>query len=153
MSLISEISGEEEGAISKINVTSLVDVMFCLLIMFMVATPLMSKDVLQVDVPKARGKTLTEEQFLYSVLSIDAQGTVFLGTVPLAPDIETMSQEISSNDKLKKEGMALIQADKSIAYKRVMDVLEALKKAGIQEVGFLTDPRVKEILAKAGQGG
>ena len=47
--------GDEPMA--SINVTSLVDVMFCLLIMFMVATPLMSKDQMKVKLPKAKLKS------------------------------------------------------------------------------------------------
>ncbi len=71
---------------SAINVTSLVDVMFCLLIMFMVATPLMTPDGVDVDVPAGRGEEITEEEFFYSIISVDKTGKVFLGTLPLSQE-------------------------------------------------------------------
>ena len=130
--------------IAGINVTSLVDVMFCLLIMFMVATPLMSKDEIKIDIPHAKGREITEEEFLYSVISIDANGQVFLGVVPLSKDREQMTREISANDKLKTDGMAFIQGDQNVPYDRVVDILVALKEAGVEQVGFVTNPKIQK---------
>ncbi len=139
-------SGDEP--ISGINVTSLVDVMFCLLIMFMVATPLMSKDQVEIDIPAAKGREITEEEFLYSVISIDASGQVFLGVLPLSSDPAAMASEISANEKLKTDGMAFIQGDQNVPYGRIVDVMVALKNAGVSEVAFVTDPRIQNKGAK-----
>ena len=57
---------ESGEPVSAINVTSLVDVMFCLLIMFMVATPLMTPDGAEVELPPARGEEITLPLFVAS---------------------------------------------------------------------------------------
>lgn len=132
-----------EGPVSAINVTPLVDVMLCLLIIFMVSTPLMApKQPQKIDVPKAKAQAIAEDQFLLSTVSIDAKGDVFLGTVALSRDPSTLANELSSNARLKQEGVAFVQGDANIEFNRIVDVLVALRTAGVSKVGFLTDPKV-----------
>lgn len=140
----SEPGADGDEAMATINVTSLIDVMFCLLIGFMVATPLMNQEKLPIEIPKARGDVITEEEFLYSVISIDATGQVFIGVLPLSKDKTTMMDEVANNTKLKEDGRAFIQGDANAPYENVLDVLVALKKAGVSDVGFVTDPRMDE---------
>ena len=131
-----------EGPVAGINVTPLVDVMLCLLVIFMVSTPLMAPEPpMKISVPKAVGSPVAEEQFLLSTISIDAKGSVFLGTVGLSSDPVTLGAELSSNAKMKEAGMVFIQGDENITFDRVVDVLVALRTAGVSKVGFLTDPR------------
>ncbi len=138
--------------VSAINVTSLVDVMFCLLIMFMIATPLMSPEGTDVKLPPARGEKISEEEFMTSVVSIDAAGNVFLGTLPLSKDPERLSEELAKNAKLSDAGVVFLQADQTVPFERVVDVLVALKNAKIEEVGFITDPNPKRLAAmRAGE--
>lgn len=142
--MLAKDTADGDEPIAGINVTSLVDVMFCLLIMFMVATPLMSKEALELEIPSAKGREITEEEFLYSVISIDAKGQVFMGVLPLSKDKAQMTKEISANDKLKEDGMAFIQGDENVPYEKIVDVIVALKEAGVEQVGFVTDPRIKK---------
>jgi biopolymer transport protein ExbD len=145
-SIISEGVHEGGEPIGAINVTSLVDVMFCLLIMFMVATPLMSPDKSkEVDLPAGHGEKVEEQEFLYSVISIDKQGKVFLGALPLSEDMEQMKAELAGNVKLKEDGKVLIQGDQNAAYARIVDVLVALKEADISKVGFIIDPSPRRL--------
>ena len=134
-------SGDEPMA--QINVTSLIDVMFCLLIGFMVATPLMSKEELELDVPKAVGVEISEEEFEYRVISVDATGRVFIGVLPLDADKEKWTTQLAENSKLKEDGMAFIQGDATVPFEHVIDVLVALQKAGVTQVGFVTNPKLK----------
>ncbi|MBV1861657.1 MAG: biopolymer transporter ExbD [Nannocystaceae bacterium] len=134
-------SGDEP--MGAINVTSLVDVMFCLLIMFMVATPLMSPDMIPMDLPGARGEEITEEEFLYQVVSIDKDGKVFLGVLPLSEDKDKMAQELSTNVKVKDGDKVFVQGDENVPYERIVDVLVALKQANVSSVGFVSDPSRK----------
>ena len=136
-------SGDEP--IGAINVTSLVDVMFCLLIMFMVATQLMSSDAMDVDLPVGRGEEITEEEFFYSILSVDKNGKVFLGTLPLSQDKAKMTEEIKNNVKIQEDGKVFIQGDKNVDYERIVDVLVALKEAEVSSVGFVADPNMKHL--------
>ena len=125
---------------SAINVTPMVDVMLCLLIIFMVATPMMAPKGAAVEIPAGHGKKMTEEEFLYGVISVDQAGNVFLGTLPLSKDAAAMQQEIAANAKLKEDGMVFLQGDKNVPFDRIVDVLVALKQAQISSVGFVAKP-------------
>lgn len=143
-SIINEdFTGDEP--MTAINVTSLVDVMFCLLIMFMVATPLMSPEGQDVEIPAARGEEITEEEFLYTVISVDKTGRAFLGTLPLSQDPVKMKEELANNTKIKDDGHVFIQGDQNVEHARIIDILVALKEAEVSQVGFVTDPNSKRI--------
>jgi biopolymer transport protein ExbD len=135
-------SGDEP--VASINVTSLIDIMFCLLIGFMVATPLMHQDATEVDIPHAKGVQISEEEFEYSVISIDATGRVFIGALPLDADKARWTEQLGANTKIAEDGMAFIQGDRSIPFDVILDVMIALQEAGVSEVGFVTDPKADQ---------
>jgi biopolymer transport protein TolR len=149
--IIDDGMNDTGAPMSAINVTPLVDVMFCLLIIFMVAAPLMSPPKSSVNLPPGKGEKISEEEFLYTVISIDATGTVFLGTLPLSKDREKMKEELAGNVKIKEDGRAFIQADEAVQFEVVVDVLAAMKEAEIAEVGFVTDPNARRIKELTGQ--
>ena len=134
-------SGDEP--VSAINVTSLIDIMFCLLIGFMVATPLMHQDQVKLDVPHAKGKEITEEEFAYSVISVDANGRVFIGALPLDADKARWTEQLAANKKISEDKMAFIQGDGTVHFDVILDVMIALQEAGVTEVGFVTDPKIE----------
>jgi biopolymer transport protein TolR len=145
MSIINNDPDHDEGPMSAINVTPMVDVMLCLLIIFMVATPMMAPEGRSVDIPAGRGKKMTEEQFLYGVISVDKVGNVFLGTLPLSPDPAQMQQELAANAKIQEDGMIFLQGDQNVPFDRIVDVLVALKQAEISSVGFVARPDDKSL--------
>jgi biopolymer transport protein ExbD len=133
-----------DGPVAGINVTPMVDVMLCLLIIFMVSAPLMGPQApMEISIPRAVGSAVAEEQFLLTTISIDKNGSVFLGTVALSSDPVTLAAELSNNAKLKTDQIAFIQGDENISFDRIVDVLVALRTAGVSKVGFLTDPRAE----------
>lgn len=134
-------SGEEP--LAAINVTSLVDIMFCLLIGFMVSTPLMNQEQIEIDVPHARGLEITEEEFEFSVISVDANSRVFIGSLPLDADKAQWTEQLAANAKLREDGMAFIQGDRNVPFEVILDVMISLRQAGVTEVGFVTDPKVE----------
>ena len=150
-SIINEGIVDSESPMSNINVTSLVDVMFCLLIMFMVATPLIKQEGADVDLPPSRGEELGEDAALYSIVSIDAEGNHFLGGMALSKDPDKLKAEITGNAKLKEDGMLFLQADKNLDHAKIVDLLILLREAEVTEVGFVVDPDTKKIKAARGQ--
>ena len=132
-------SGDEP--VAAINVTSLIDIMFCLLIGFMVATPLMNQEQVKIEIPHAPGVQITEEEFETSVVSVDAAGRVFVGALPLDADKARWSEQLATNKKISDDGIAFIQGDRTVPFQVVLDVMIALKDAGVSEVGFVTDPK------------
>jgi len=132
---------QDEGPMASINVTSLVDVMFCLLIMFMVSAPMMSpKTEVELTLPKAMANEVTEEDLLLAVISVDVKGQVYMGSTPLATEPAQMAQEIANNSKIQTDGQVFIQGDQNVPYDRIVDVLVALQEAKVAKVGFITDP-------------
>jgi biopolymer transport protein ExbD len=145
MSIVTnDTAASGDDTMSAINVTPLIDVMFCLLIIFMVATPLMGKDEIPIEIPYAPGDVISESEFLYSTISVDAKGQVFMGVTPLSSDPATLTTELSANEKLKQDGQAFIQGDENAPYEKILDVMVGLKTAGVRDVGFITTPRPKK---------
>ena len=129
-------SGGGGGAISDINVTPLVDVMLVLLIIFMVTTPLMEQGI-QVDLPKTKAAPLTsQEQKL--VLTVTKDRRIYLGKTEL-PEKELV-QKLKANDRVKKEREVYLHADQALPYGVVVNVMGALKQAGVENLGMVTDP-------------
>ena len=147
--LLDDGLGGGDGPVAGINVTPMVDVMLCLLIIFMVSAPLLGPQApMEISIPRAFGSAVAEEQFLLTTISVDKNGGVFLGTVALASDPVTLAAELSNNAKLKADQIAFIQGDENISFDRIVDVLVALRTAGVSKVGFLTDPRAEAAPAK-----
>jgi biopolymer transport protein TolR len=132
--------GGGRQSLNEINVTPLVDVMLVLLIIFMVTAPLIQQGV-EVNLPDARAKPVkAEEQKL--VLSIKADRSVWLGTtedaarVPLA-DLE---QKLKANVRVQKDHELYLMADKTLPYGFVVDVMAAMQRAGVVNMGMITNP-------------
>src|SRR5437660_6550359 len=122
--------------IAGINVTPLVDVMLVLLIIFMVTAPIIQQGV-QVDLPKVKAAALPgkEEQF---VVSITRGGDVYLNDTRLAAD--QLTDKLAAISRERPDRMVFIRADDQVAYGEVVRTMAAIKAAGIENVGMVTQP-------------
>src|SRR5512146_344550 len=121
---------------SEINVTPMVDVMLVLLVIFMVTAPLIQQGV-KVNLPETKAAPVeaTDKRI---ILSVDAQRHIFIGDAEVAAaDLE---QKLRSNKKAQADKEVYLHADKDIPYGLVVDVMAAAQRAGIQNVGMITDP-------------
>lgn len=121
---------------ADINVTPLVDVMLVLLIIFMVTAPMMTKG-LDVKLPNASAKPLPQKKEPVEV-TLNAEGKVFLNKIPVGED--TLKQRLAD---MKNEGSAeqvFLRADRSVAYGLVANVVAAVREAGIENLGLVTEP-------------
>ncbi|MFN9810243.1 MAG: ExbD/TolR family protein [Deltaproteobacteria bacterium] len=122
--------------LSEINVTPLVDVMLVLLIIFMVAAPMMTAGV-DIDLPQADAPRMDiDEQKL--LLTIDREQRVFLGEDEI-PN-ERLEDVLLHNERLQREREIFVQADAAVPYGVVVRVLAILRRAGIEDLGLVTDP-------------
>jgi biopolymer transport protein TolR len=136
------ISKREEGkkVSSNINVTPMVDVMLVLLIIFMVITPMLQNKV-QVDMAKVDNPTnmpdADKEDAI--VVAITRDGAVFLGQNKIA----TSELGPQVRDKLAdKPGKTIfIRADARAQFRAVEDAIDAVRTAGVDDVGLLTQKR------------
>jgi biopolymer transport protein TolR len=125
-----------KGTLHEINVTPMVDVMLVLLIIFMVAAPLIQQGV-KIALPQTKAVEMNSQEAKL-VLSIDAQKRLFLGEaeVPYA-DLE---EKLKANAKLQQDKELYLKADRNLPYGFVVDVLATLQKAGVDNLGMITDP-------------
>jgi biopolymer transport protein ExbD len=138
------------GIKSDINVTPLVDVMLVLLIIMMIVAPLLQQGV-SVKLPVASNTTEKPDTQDQTVLAIDASKRLYLNTVPVTPgDLRRRIEEVLEG---KKDRIVIIKADQDVEYSAVMDAMDALRAAGIEDMGLITDPRRGTTPATPNRGG
>jgi len=121
---------------SEINVTPFVDVMLCLLIIFMVAAPLMTVGV-PINLPDTSAEALpTEnEEPLTVTLSPDGEVMIQTSAVPMDELVSRLQAVAAERDSTR----IFLRADGGIPYEDVMRVMGALNAGGFREIGLVTD--------------
>jgi biopolymer transport protein ExbD len=126
---------------TTINTTPLVDVMLVLLIIFLVTIPVIVKTV-QVQLPNARNiATITKPENI--VIAVDKEENIYFNNQPVEQSElkdkfeEALRRAISTGRPLPE---VHIRADKEVRFQAVGRVVLACQIAGIQKVGFLTEP-------------
>ena len=129
----------KKGFGSEINVTPFVDVMMVLLIIFMVTAPMMDSG-LDVDLPQAKQVDNLPTDAEHLVLTVREDGALFLDTYEVK--LEELESRLSM--LVKDKGRSLfLQADKSVPYGIVVDVMGRIKAAGIERLGVIAMPAVE----------
>lgn len=128
--------------ISEINVVPYIDVTLVLLIIFMITAPLLQTGV-EVDLPQAEAKPVDEPSDPPLIVSIDADGRLFLDVgdrrdEPLQP--EELTVKVVAVLRHKPDTRVFVRGDARVGYGNVVAVMAALKKAGIAQVGLITRP-------------
>jgi biopolymer transport protein ExbD len=134
------ISKREEGkkVNSNINVTPMVDVMLVLLIIFMVITPMLSKGV-QVDLVKTKNPIAMQaaDKSDAILVAVTRNGGVFLNTTMMQPeDLPAKVKDLLTN---RLDKTVFIKSDQRAKYEKVVDVVDNLRAAGVDQVGLLTE--------------
>ena len=124
--------------LAEINVIPLVDVMLVLLIIFMVAAPMLQRGV-EVNLPKARrtSEISSERVFVDIPISFKQDRRVFLGKESLGMPalVERLRQQmINRSDK-----QVFLRGDGQLYVQHLIDVLDELKQAGVENVGIVTE--------------
>jgi biopolymer transport protein ExbD len=133
--------GGKGGVKSDINVTPLVDVMLVLLIIMMIVAPMLQKGV-DVRLPTAvnrQDKPDTQEQ---TVVAVTADGRMHLNQVAV-PDRD-MPDRLNEALESKKEKIVYLKADQDASYGRVMAAFDALRKANVENIGLIADPKAQQ---------
>ena len=128
------------GVKSDINVTPLVDVMLVLLIIMMIVAPLIQQGA-QVDLPQATNTTEKPDTQEQTVVTISADKSIYVNAVQVQGSIRNRLEEIFEN---RTDKTVYIKADRDVEYKAVMDAMDELRAAGIEDMGLITDPPRRE---------
>jgi len=124
---------------ADINVTPLVDVMLVLLVIFMVTAPMMQQGV-QVNLPKANTKAMTQAEETV-IVTVDRSGRIFINKDEVsAADLRSKLTDMFAGRE-KKE--IFLKADAGVPYGDVVKAMADIKGAGIERLGMVTEPTGK----------
>lgn len=148
------IAKRDEGAKvnSNINVTPMVDVMLVLLIIFMVITPMLQKDV-TVDLAKVNSpEQMTDADKEDSiVVAITRDGGIFLGRDKIEPD--QLTNKIKDRIANRVDKRVYVRSDARAKYKNVVEVVDNVRSAGVDDLGLLTEQRQQQHVRPPGGPG
>jgi biopolymer transport protein TolR len=129
-------SGSSNGPMSEINVTPLVDVMLVLLVIFMVTAPMMTTG-LDVNLPQAKGGALDESKQPL-IVSISGHSDIYIND--RRTTLDKLGSAILAEQQKQGNPQVLLKADRSVPYGIVVQVMGALKAAGVEKLGMVTEP-------------
>ena len=136
MSVGSE-NGEEDQVMSEINTTPLVDIMLVLLIIFLITSPVVLK-LQKISLPSETNQALKPKPTTVNIV-VNKDGDMYFDQKRLADTNELF-------DFLKKESVKLpqpevhVRGDQEARYEFIGKVIYTAQRAGIQKVGFITEP-------------
>jgi len=128
---------ESSDSISQINITPLVDVMLVLLIIFMVTTPILQQGV-SVDLPEVSAGPLTGKDEQQLVVIVTRDGKIQLNDNPLK--VDELRQKLAAIMKQRPDRDVYLRADKNVPYGKVVEVMAAVRIAGVRKLGMVTEP-------------
>jgi biopolymer transport protein TolR len=129
--------GRRSSAVmSDINVTPFVDVMLVLLVIFMVTAPLLTAGV-QVDLPRAEAKAISQNDNAPLEVSVDRKGTLYVGENRV--EMARMKAQLAAIAAEAPDRRVYIRADQGLDYGRVMEVMAAVSGAGFTKIALISD--------------
>lgn len=130
-------AGERPGgsALSEINVTPFVDVVLVLLVIFLITAPMMLRGI-DVKVPKTEAKNVGPEERL--MLTVTKEKAVYLDDQPIT--LARLEGILVGLRQRNAKAAVFLRADEGVAYGVVVKVMDAVKKAGIERLGMVTEP-------------
>lgn len=128
---------------SDINVVPYIDVMLVLLVIFMVTAPMLTQGM-KVNLPKVNSAAIDTAKDEPLVVSIDAEGKLYLNTgkdEKQAKPLAQIQDHIRKVIKVKPATQVLVWGDTAVAYGKVVGLMAQLQQAGVQQVGLVTEPK------------
>lgn len=130
-------SYDDQQEMSEINMTPLVDVMLVLLIIFIITVPVITHSV-KVDLPQASQQP-TEVKPDVVTLTVQRDGSLMWNDETLT--FENLELRLQAVAQQEKQPELRIQGDKAVEYEKVVQVMAAAQRAGVEKLGFMTEPQ------------
>lgn len=124
--------GGQDAPIVGINVTPMVDVVLVLLIIFIVTAKIIVTPAVEMDLPEA--STASEVQVVLSVI-LPQRGPTLVNGEPIADDAE-LARRAAEIKRQSPQVRGVIHADGEVAHRRVVAVIDALRRGGVARVAF-----------------
>jgi len=119
-----------------LNLTSLIDVLFLLLIFFMISTTFLSQPAIKLELPQAENAEIVRQT--PTVVHIDPAGRVYLNDEPMEPALLGEALKMRLAGDLEKA--VVLKADSRVSHGTVIDILDIIKGAGVKKLVVSTDP-------------
>jgi biopolymer transport protein ExbD len=129
-------TGSGKGPSNEINVTPLIDIVLVLLIIFMVLTPVMLKEIAAVVPRKATDDLPVPPGGAPIVVRLDAEGHLSLGNEPLAP--EALPSVVADRLTHNRQKVVFFDFDDRANYGRAVKIMDICKGAGAKTLGIVT---------------
>lgn len=134
-------SSNKRSVKSDLNITPMVDVVFVLLIIFMVAAPMIEQGV-DLDLPQTETVPIEspQDKFIIRVFKgkKEANNQIFIDKTEIP--IKELEEKLKTNERIKKEKEIFLHASKDISYGYVVRIMAILKKAGVNSISLVTEP-------------
>jgi len=126
--------------VSEINVTPMVDVMLVVLIIFMVITPMLSKGV-AVNMVKTHNPIKMQEADKEDavLIAITRDGKVFLSPGNMLIPVDQLGGKVKDLQTNRTDKTVYLRADARARFESVTDVIDALRTAGVDQLGLITE--------------
>jgi biopolymer transport protein ExbD len=120
-------------------VASLVDVAFTLHVIFIIAAPILQGGI-EVQLPKAAAAPITAQEGV--IVTVARDGGLYIGEVKVESmeDFHTIYPQYVKNQNLRS---VFVKGDREVPYGRVLQVIGAMKKLDVAEVGLVADPELE----------
>ena len=126
-------------SLSEINVTPLVDVMLVLLIIFMVTAPML-KTGIGVNLPQAETSSVPAEDGLTLTITSD----LFIHMEESAINLFLLEESLKNYFFDRDKKIVFLRGDKDLPFGFVITVMDIIKKAGVETIGLIADPKEME---------
>ena len=144
-----DVGGSKGGPKSDINVTPLVDVMLVLLIIMMLIAPMLQKGV-NVQLPVAGNTVAKPDNQTQTVVAVDASNQFWINGLQVSKG--DFVDRITTLLEDKTDRTVLIKGDQDASYAAIMQAMDFLHEAKIEDIGLITDPKTDPNRPQ-GQGG
>jgi len=121
---------------ADINVTPLVDVMLVLLIIMMLIAPMLPQGV-PLTLPEANNSGAKPDTQGQTVVAIDSRSQYYVNLIPVTADDLVPRVQRALEDKAEK--LVYVKGDKDAKYSAVMDAMDALRKAQVENIALITE--------------
>jgi biopolymer transport protein TolR len=122
-------------SLAEINIIPLVDVVLVLLLIFMLTAPMMYRGI-DVNLPRAAAKPTAVEERM--VLTLTKERALYLNDKRIAPG--TLDTSLRAAFANRTDKTLYLKADSGLAYGAVIEMMDQVRRAGIERLGMVTEP-------------
>ena len=131
-----QLGGSKGGVRSEINVTPFVDVVLVLLIIFMVLTPLLLREI-SVTIPRKADEEVTADVAAQQlVLHLTDQGQILLAGQPV--QLTSLAQKVRSQLAQRRDKLMFVRVDDKVRYGLAVEAMDICRGAGVKTLGMTT---------------